>query len=35
MHASGARDFRVRPWLINEGTITIKVNFATGDYSVS
>ncbi|MBO21699.1 MAG: hypothetical protein CMM26_04885 [Rhodospirillaceae bacterium] len=30
MHASGARSFRVRPWLINEGTITVKVNFASG-----
>ena len=35
MHASGARSFRVRSWLINEGTITVKVNFATGDYTVS
>ena len=26
MHASGARSFKVRPWLINEGTITIKVS---------
>lgn len=35
MHSSGARSFRVRSWLINEGTITVKVNFATGDYTVT
>ncbi|NNE82344.1 MAG: hypothetical protein HKN28_00075 [Alphaproteobacteria bacterium] len=35
MHSSGARSFRVRPWLINEGTITVKVNFATGTREVS
>ena len=35
MHASGARSFRVRSWLINEGTITVKVNFASGNYTVS
>ncbi len=35
MHSSGARSFRVRPWLINEGTITVKVNFAAGTHEVS
>ena len=35
MHASGARSFKVRPWLINEGSITIKVNFAAGTREVS
>ena len=35
MHQSGARTFTVRPWLINEGTITVKVNFSTGNYEVS
>lgn len=30
MHSSGARSYRVRPWLINEGTITVKVSFASG-----
>ena len=30
MHASGARTFRVRPWLLNEGTVTIKVNYSDG-----
>ncbi len=35
MHQSGARTFTVRPWLINEGSITIKVNFASRNYEVS
>jgi uncharacterized protein YciI len=35
MHSSGARSFTVRPWLINEGTITVKVNFASGTREVS
>ena len=30
MHASGARSFRVRPWLLNEGTVTIKVSYSDG-----
>ena len=25
MHASGARTFEVRPWLINEGTLTLRL----------
>ena len=32
MHASGARTFTVRPWLINEGTITLEIGFATGRF---
>lgn len=28
MHANGARKFVVRPWLINEGTITVKLSYA-------
>ncbi len=28
MHQSGARRFTVRPWLINEGTMTLKVGFS-------
>ena len=30
MHASGARTFRVRPWLLNEGTVTIKISYSDG-----
>lgn len=32
MHSSGARDFKVRPWLLNEGRVTVQVNFSTGAY---
>jgi len=28
MHKSGARSFKVRPWLLNEGTITIQLNYS-------
>ncbi|XKE46869.1 YciI family protein [Halomonas organivorans] len=28
MHRSGARRFTVRPWLMNEGTIQIRVNYS-------
>lgn len=34
MHASGARSFTVRPWLLNEGRITVTVNFSTGRHVV-
>jgi hypothetical protein len=28
MHQSGARTFTVRPWLINEGSVTIRINYS-------
>lgn len=28
MHKSGARRFTVRPWLLNEGTLTLRLNFS-------
>jgi uncharacterized protein len=28
MHKSGARKFRVRPWLINEGSVNVRVSFS-------
>ena len=30
MHKSGARTFTVNPWLVNEGTLTVSVSFASG-----
>jgi hypothetical protein len=30
MHQSGARDFHVRTWLLNEGSANLKVSFSTG-----
>lgn len=34
MHASGARTFKVRPWLLNEGTITFKVRYSDGSREI-
>lgn len=28
MHKSGARKFTVRPWFVNEGTMTLKLDFS-------
>ncbi len=30
MHRAGARSFTVRPWLLNEGTITLKIRYSDG-----
>ena len=30
MHSSGARHFTVRPWLMNEGTVTVKIRYSDG-----
>ena len=35
MHSSGARTFKVRPWLLNEGRIAVQVNFSTGQHAVT
>lgn len=34
MHKSGARTFRVRPWLINEGSVTITLNNSSQTFTV-
>lgn len=34
MHASGARKFIVRPWFVNEGTITVKLNYAQAKFEL-
>ena len=34
MHKSGARSFRVRPWLVNEGSITITLNNSTQSFTI-
>lgn len=34
MHKSGARSFTVRPWLLNEGRITLEVDFSTRMHKV-
>jgi uncharacterized protein len=35
MHKSGARKFVVRPWFVNEGTITVKLNFSKKSFEMS
>lgn len=34
MHSSGARTFTVRPWLVNEGKMTIELGLATGRFKL-
>ena len=34
MHKAGARSFTVRPWLINEGTVTVKLSYSDGKYEL-
>jgi uncharacterized protein len=35
MHQSGARNYRVRPWLVNEGRLTVELDFASGRFRLS
>lgn len=34
MHVSGARTFQVRPWLVNEGKMTLEIGLATGRFKL-
>lgn len=34
MHKSGARKFTVRPWMINEGTVTIRLDSSSQTFSI-
>lgn len=34
MHIKGARSFRVRPWMINEGTMTIRLDHSSQTYRI-
>ncbi len=34
MHASGARAFTIRPWLMNEGCVTMRVTYSDGGREV-
>ncbi len=34
MHRAGAREFRVRPWMINEGTITVRLDNSSQTFTV-
>ena len=35
MHESNARKFRVRPWLVNEGTILVRLNYSKGTFEMT
>lgn len=35
MHRSGARRFTVRPWLINEGSLTLHLDYSTQRFTIS
>ena len=35
MHTSGARSFHVRPWLINEGTVTVRLDYSTQTFTLT
>ena len=32
MHASGARAFTIKPWLVNEGKLTVELSYSTGRF---
>lgn len=35
MHSSGARRFTIRPWLIDEGRLTIELDYSTGKFRLA
>lgn len=35
MHKAGARTFHVRPWLINEGTVTVRLDYSSQTFSIT
>lgn len=35
MHSNGARNFHVRPWLINEGTQTVRLDYSTQKFTIA
>lgn len=34
MHKSGAREFTVRPWMINEGSVTVRLDCSSQTFSI-
>ena len=34
MHVRGARKYSVRPWMINEGTINVRLDYSTGKFHI-
>ena len=35
MHIAGARSFHVRPWLINEGSITVRLDYSSQTFTLA
>ena len=35
MHKAGARTYRVRPWLINEGSVTVRLDNSTQTFTIT
>ena len=35
MHLSGARNYTIKPWLLNEGSLTLRVTYSDGGREVS
>ncbi len=35
MHRSGARTFRIRPWLLNEGSFSVTITYSDGGRTLS
>lgn len=35
IHKCGARSFTVRPWMINEGSISIRLNYSTQTFEIN
>lgn len=35
MHRSGARAFTVRPWMVNEGSMSVRIDFSTQKLEIS
>jgi uncharacterized protein len=34
MHKSGARKFNIRPWFVNEGTVSVRLNYSQGTFEM-
>ena len=34
MHKSGAWKFKIRPWFVNEGTVSVRLNYSQGTFEM-
>ncbi|MCS6758390.1 MAG: YciI family protein [Candidatus Devosia euplotis] len=35
MHQAGARTFRIRPWMVNEGSMTVRIDFSSQTFDIA